>query len=421
MTNYNTLKHNLKRDIVNYSKKISKKLKRTESKFTTQMIYGLLTAQSCQLSKISRALNEDILLKKTIDRLSRNLNNFTSAEILHESYLSTIKSHIDDESVLIIDGSDITKNHATKMECISKVRDGSSGEIKNGYHSLGIVALSKKNNLPIPVYSKIYSATEKNFKSENTEVLEGLDFLTKHFSNNNIRAFDRGYDNNKNYCYLLEKEQNFIIRTKKNRNVIYKDKEINILLLAEKFKGKYKLDFKKKNKNKTTCKISIIPIKLACDLSKNLNLVVCYGFGKEPMLLITNLKNDNKKICVTITKVYLLRWRIEEYYRFIKQQFKLEDLRVRSLNSIRNLNLILMIASGYISLMGENSKENSITLSVIKYSKRIYNVNKFVLYAISDGLFDLLNFSNSGISKFFIPVSKSKQITLSEYLLKLCS
>ena len=43
-----------------------------------------------------------------------------------------------------------------------------------------------------------------------------------------------------------------------------------------------------------------------------------------------------------------MRWRIEEYYRFKKNQFKPEDLRVRSLNSIRNLDLILMIVVGYI-------------------------------------------------------------------------
>ena len=50
------------------------------------------------------------------------------------------------------------------------------------------------------------------------------------------------------------------------------------------------------------------------------------------------------------TKVHLLRWRIEEYFRLKKQQFELEDLRVMSLQSIRNLNLLAMLAVGNISL-----------------------------------------------------------------------
>ena len=75
-----------------------------------------------------------------------------------------------------------------------------------------------------------------------------------------------------------------------------------------------------------------------------MNLVVCYGFGNVPMMLITNLKSDDKRLSVAVVKVYLMRWKIEEYYRFKKQQFNLEDMRVRSLNSIRNLELLITIA-----------------------------------------------------------------------------
>lgn len=74
---------------------------------------------------------------------------------------------------------------------------------------------------------------------------------------------------------------------------------------------------------------------------------MCYGFGKEPMLLITNLKSDDKRLCVAVVKVYLMSWRIEEFYRFKKQQFGFENLRVRSLNSIRKLDLLLTVAIGY--------------------------------------------------------------------------
>lgn len=139
--------------------------------------------------------------------------------------------------------------------------------------------------------------------------------------------------------------------------ILPKGKRVNILELANRFKGKYRLNFNKKNGFSTECKISIIPIRLVCRPNDDLNLVVCYGFGKEPMLLITNLKSDDKRLSVAVVKVYLMRWRIEEYYRFKKTQFEFEDLRVRSLNSIRNLDLILMIVVGYIGYMSEKSDE----------------------------------------------------------------
>jgi len=47
-------------------------------------------------------------------------------------------------------------------------------------------------------------------------------------------------------------------------------------------------------------------------------------------------------------KVYLMRWRIEKFYRFKKQQFGVENLRVGSLKSIRNLELLLTVEVGDI-------------------------------------------------------------------------
>lgn len=83
---------------------------------------------------------------------------------------------------------------------------------------------------------------------------------------------DRGFDCNKYYEYFIKHEEKFVIRAKKNRNVIYKNKAVNILELTNKFKGKYKLEYKDKSGIKRGVKISIIPIRL-CEFKKTeLNL-----------------------------------------------------------------------------------------------------------------------------------------------------
>ena len=38
-----------------------------------------------------------------------------------------------------------------------------------------------------------------------------------------------------------------------------------------------------------------------------------YGFGEIPMMLIMNLDSDDKKICVTVCKVYLMRYSILDF------------------------------------------------------------------------------------------------------------
>ena len=95
MYNYcNTFNHNLKKGILNFSEKIPKNLSRPKFKFVSQLIFGILSSQSCMLSEISRKLNEKTTLKKIIDRLSRNLNTFNESEKLFEQYLHAVKSQI---------------------------------------------------------------------------------------------------------------------------------------------------------------------------------------------------------------------------------------------------------------------------------------------------------------------------------------
>ena len=411
MINYTTLNSNLKRGILKFSEKISKKFSRPVMKFICNMIYGILSSKSCLLSEIARNLNEKISLRKTVTRLSRNLNDFDGGEELFEEYLKSIKNRYNDKSVLIIDGSDITKPASTKLEGLCEVRDGSTGEIGTGYHTLGAAVLSDRK-LPYGVYSRIYSSKEKDFTSEDNENLKCFEFLSKHFSKSNIRTMDRGFDCNKYYEYFIKHNEKFIIRAKKNRNVIYKGKTINILKLANTFKGKYKLEYRDKSGVNRSVKISIIPIRLCEFKNTELNLVVVYGFGATPMMLITNLKSDDKRLCTAVCKVYLMRWRIEEYFKFKKQSFDFENLRVQSLKSIRNLDLLLTIAIGYVAELSGKSENIKLRTEIIEVSKRLFGVPSFVYYAVADGIFEILKFVKSGIDKFFSALENNGQLLL---------
>lgn len=53
MINYNRLGYEIKRDLTNFSEKISNGLKRPQSKFLLQMIYGILIGNKLHLSEIA--------------------------------------------------------------------------------------------------------------------------------------------------------------------------------------------------------------------------------------------------------------------------------------------------------------------------------------------------------------------------------
>ena len=407
MNHYTKLAWCLKREILSFSKKICKGLCRPEEKLVSSLLFGIAESGSCHLSKMGRALKEQITLKKTIERLSRGLKYFTTKEQdkILDNYTSSVKEHVNNQTVFVIDGSDVTKPCSEKMEGLALVRDGSTGKIEKGFWTLEIAALTSVSRSPLPVYDRVYSAAEDGFISETDEVLKGLRYISSTFGKQGVRTLDRGYDSLCYYKYFLKNQEKFIIRATKNRSVYYKGNTVNILALANQLKGKYRIDFKSKKGETIACKTAIIPVSLVKYPNNILNLVVIYGFGKNPMMLLTNLQSDDPRLANTVAKVYLMRWRIEEYFRFKKQQYAFEDFRVRSLNSIRTLHRILTLLTGLIGMLSEKRDNSFFVMKLIEASKRIYRPKpekakrKFLHYAIGDGIFAVLRRCSVGIAQ----------------------
>ena len=120
MNNYTMEVYEMKREILNFSKKISEGLNKRERKFVFDMQYGLSKSKSCLISEISRALNEDIKLKNTIERLCDNLQELSkeNARVIKKNYLNKIKDYFPEEPICIFDDSDIAKRYGKKFEDI---------------------------------------------------------------------------------------------------------------------------------------------------------------------------------------------------------------------------------------------------------------------------------------------------------------
>jgi len=275
---------------------------------------------------------------------------------------------------------------------------------------LEITALTKQSKSPVPVYTRVYSSKEQGFVSEPDEVKKGLDLMKEAFGSKGVYLFDRGYDSLALYERMIARKQRFITRLTKNRNVFFNGETINGFALAEKYKGKYSFKFKRPGQSAIECKVSCVPVSLPKMKNRELTLVIVYGFGIYPMLLLTDIRLEDPKLCVRIAKLYLLRWRIEEYYRFKKQQYAFEDFRVRSLQSIRALNLIMSILIGWIGLMNEKWQEGAGTAAreLVHISKRVYPINPdvkkkaFLFYAIADGLACVFAKTKRGISGLLV-------------------
>lgn len=108
MVNFTSNTYQMKREILTFSNKISKNLSKPDKKFTADMIYGMLAANSCLLTDIVDQLHEETKKINSVERLSRHLEKGIPQKA-SVSYLQAIKKWVPDEPVIHIDDSDITK------------------------------------------------------------------------------------------------------------------------------------------------------------------------------------------------------------------------------------------------------------------------------------------------------------------------
>ena len=392
MNNFTTNTYEMKREILNFSEKIAKKLSKSEKKFIQDIEYGIAASGSCLISDISRSLNEDIKLKNTIERLCDNLNSFDDTETLYNNYIEEIGDIYGKEPVVLFDDSDISKVYGKKFEDLDDVIDASSQDKKvtKGYHVCEATILTEKEKQLISVYSQIYSCKSKDFKSIET----AKKVLNRKF----IGVFDRGYDDNKIIDYM--DDNYFVIRMNDRRNFLFKGKKKNAYEEAKKRKGKVRMTLWFDDNEEYEVYISHTKVTLPHN-GKDYELVFCYGLSEErPLILLTNRKIHSKDDVIKVVRLYFSRWRIEEYFRAKKQEYKFENIRLRTLKGINNLNLFLTIHLGHINKLAEEINRKLLSIKIIEASKSIRNKVIIWMSQFARGIKKILSYAHTGIKEW---------------------
>ena len=396
----------IKGQMAKFSGIISKGLPKAKRRLVREMIYGIQAGKDIKLSSITRSLNESIPLIKTEDRLSRNLDDQDFTGEINDQICRLGSEKVLDDMVVAIDPGDIRKRHASRMECLCKIHDGSEHEIGDGYWLAKAVAADIEHKKVVPLYLEAYSQKAKDFKSENDQLFKVIDTVGLYLGGKGIYAIDRGGDRGKLYDKFLEKgkEKRFVIRLAETRDLIHKGVKKNCRLLASVLPCPYEtviIKYEEGKEEKTTVSYNALPVRLPgkdCPLF----LVVVKGFGKVPMMLLTScaLNIRIKETIWRIVEIYLTRWKCDESFRYIKQCYNLEDIRVRRYTSIRNMvALILAVAYFAAIYLGDNLKLKMLVERIYLVSKRFFGVPTFFNYAIADGLYNLLFPDKTGIKE----------------------
>ena len=405
MNNFTTNTYEMKREIINFSKKISIGLKKPTGKFISDMQYGLSKGGSCLVSETARALDEDIKLNYTIERLCDNLNNLSDEEkeMVWNNYLSEIDKVLDkDNAIVLFDDSDINKEYSRKLEDLDRVVDGSSKDkrIVNGYHVCEATALTKNEKQPISIYSKIYSCKSKEFVSKNDYTMKSIKTAENIFGENFTGIFDRGYDDNKIFDYMSKNHHKFVVRLDDVRTLLFKGKRRKVGEVADSRKGK--IVMKALFDNNEEKELLLTHTKALLPYNKEeYTLVIVYGLSEEkPMKLLTNIDIKDKNDVIKVVRLYLSRWRIEEHFRGKKQEYDFENMRVRTLKGMNNLNMILTIHLGHIAMLADNIDNKLLTIKIIYASKSLKENSIVWLSQIARGIKKILSYARIGIKEW---------------------
>ena len=188
---------------------------------------------------------------------------------------------------------------------------------------------------------------------------------------------DRGYDDNKIFLILDHLKQDYVIRLKSNRKLLYHNKWTKATELRNRRKGKVKTDVFYKGKEHTAY-LSHVKVQITAS-RKNIYLVLSlwdHGTSDDAGY---KQRDPFKGRCDPHCRTYFSRWRIEEYFRCKKQAYQFENFRVRKLEAINALNFYITLAMAFLAQEELSPETNALKVSIIQEADPIREKVSFLL------------------------------------------
>ena len=184
------------------------------------------------------------------------------------------------------------------------------------------------------------------------------------------------------------------------RNFLFKGKKKNAYDEAVKRKGKIRMALWFDDNDECEVYVSHTKVTLPNN-KKDYELIFCYGLSeKRPLILLTNRNIHSKEDVIKVVRLYFSRWRIEEYFRAKKQEYEFENIRLRTLKGINNLNLFLTIHLGPINKLAEEINTKLLSIKIIEANKSIRNKVIVWMSQFAREIKRILSYAHTGIKEW---------------------
>lgn len=387
-----------------FLKKIGNNLSLPDKKFLRDSTIGLIRCGKPIVCQMARQLpNQRTSFLSRLDRLEAHLVKDSNFDNKVKCALPRLwLPFIQDDTPIILDLSDIAKPFAKKMDYLATVRDGSTGELLNGYWLVELyTSLSRKN--PVPVLLEPFSHEEPYSPGQNPVVLAAIHKIFELTGNRGVLVVDRGFDTGVMFEDWLDNKYRFVARLVGNRHLLRFSGgfgesgngqwiPIRAQQLAEQTQTPYRFHKLVKRHGKPALRITQIgwmKVRLP-GRDEDLTLVVSRLAGVDkPMMLLTNLPVENLKDAKRVLRFYIRRWECEEAIRFLKRQVNLEKIRTFRWSAICRLVLLAVLVMIYLGWLIE--EHPNICDRLVCLSQPLPDKPDFLSYRLLGGLTEAIN------------------------------
>ncbi len=382
-----------------FSKRVSQRYHKPVRSFFKDMLMGICGTGEPSLHNIAKFIQDNTSTKKTSERLYRNIRRENLAEDIEDILTDLIRPQVTEDTLFIVDDSDIAKPYAKSMEGCGMVHNGSESKSTNGFLLMNIFALlTKPDGYSLLPASSILFSPSMELDSAKQVLEDKIVYQQVAFCNKGTYVFDRGYDDRKLIGFLVDNGVSFVVRGMGTRAIKEGMVEKNFKEEVQKMKFEYKLPGLRKDEE-MHCATRRIGVRTDDHPSKKSNsveisLVVVRRYHKDSrkgkdFYLLCDFDDPNmpeKEIIARAIDTYRRRWAVEEVHRQVKQSMKWEGMRLKTYRGMKNLNAFMALAIYFIYKLKDHIHILAVgfpKLIIYKKSDR-YKVMEFCYYRICD-------------------------------------
>lgn len=343
-----TIPHLAAKSLHDFFRPFAKVLKKPDQKKCFSMLKGMIEGETVQLSGIGRKVSGNTKPKTYCEKVGKSLEDLKKL-----SQIQLSKGQQLEIELIIFDETDCQRKYAKKIHGIIKVRDGSTGDTSGrGYGLHGITVKTKRGEY-VPLLLRRYA--EQNRSAEEV-MFEVMNIISP--DHGGVWVMDRGFDDRKVFDLLLDRHQEFLIRVDRRGSQrlleIFEEKEKHLVSTLTAHMGK----------------IGYRRVRLP-GRKETLTLIHYHKNPyREPLALLTTLTPKTEKQALRMAKQYLKRWKIEDYFRFVKTKLNLEKIMLQIPERIDGLLALILIASAFIMKLEQREKDYAFEIHYRQWLKK---------------------------------------------------